>query len=255
MKYTLDGAYRTALTAKDRNFLIRYLVAVGTRAKCATTALKHSLRMSDLKKAFGEQRENCLKSIAQHEREIESYDPEKTRLSESMLAFFGGVPSKETFTAYYKRLIGQEKENLRSLKRSYSVDVDYEFTGRKLLAFHRSLSPRVTFGYSNRLHEECDFMLDDEKRAAFLEESTLKDPPHDRSRYFLDWGQLSFGENNDLFYEDLAIFRGETCVLETISHEEMMTVRLEEDDLEALAAQRGGAAVVKKLRACAETYE
>ncbi len=50
-----------------------------------------------------------------------------------------------------------------------------------------------------------------------------------------------------LIYEDLTLFRGGVCILESISHEQMLTVRLEEADLAALALQKGGKKLVKKL--------
>ena len=55
-----------------------------------------------------------------------------------------------------------------------------------------------------------------------------------------------------LYIKDLTLYRGEACILQTVSHEEMMTARLEEPDLSALAREKGGAALVKKLRALGE---
>ena len=243
MEYCLDG--NCQFTPKERNTLIRYCLSVATRAKCSTRALLRPFKQKYLKEAFAEQRKEHLERIARYERAMQEYDPETTELPQWMLGYFEGVPTKETYTDYCRQVIKQEKETLRGRKRSYFVHVDYEFIGRKLLAFHNSLCPRVTFGYSGRLHEECDFAFDEEKREAFLN-SSLAELPQYRDDWIHDWGNVAF-DGVHLIYEDLALFRGDVCILETISHEEMMTVRLEETDLAALALQKDGKKLGNKL--------
>ena len=247
MEYCLDRNCegKIQFTPKDRNILIRYCLSVGTRAKCSTKALMRSFKQKYLKKAFAEQSEEHLERIAGHERAIREYDPKTAQLPQYMLDFFEGVPAKEQYADYCRQIIKQEKEALRSLKRNYFVYVDYAFTGRKMLAFHNSLNPRVTFGYSNSLHEECDFALDEEKREAFLN-SSLAELPQYKDDWIHDWGNVSFGGMR-LVYEDLTLFRGDVCILETVSHEEMMTVRLEEPDFAALALNKDGKELVKRM--------
>lgn len=246
MEFILDASYSTNMTAKERNLLIRYCVNVATRGKCATKALLRPFKQRYLKEASVEQCKEHVEHIAQYERAMQEYDPQTAQLPQWMLDYFGGVPTKEQYATYCRQIIKQERDVLRSLKRNYSVYVDYDLLGRKLFAFHNSLNPRVTFGYSNRLHEECDFAFDDIKREAFLQ-SSLADLPRWKGDWMHDWGNVVFG-TMQLIYEDLTLYRGETCILETVSHEEMMTVRLEETDLQALAAQKGGSTLVKKLR-------
>lgn len=243
MEFCVDGG---ALTPRERNTLIWYCVAVATRGKCSTKALLRPFRQKDLRNAFEEQQKEHLLRIREYETRQAEYDPETAQPPVWVLEYFGGTPSKETFSRYCREIIKQEKDVLRHLKRSYSVYVDYAFIGRKMLAFHNSLSPRVTFGYSNSLHEECDFLFDDEKRAAFLH-SSLAELPRWKGDRVHDWGNVMFGDMQ-LLYEDLTLFRGETCILETISHEETMTVRLGEGDLSALGNEKGGKKLAAKLR-------
>ncbi len=245
-EFHLDESHGTKITAKERNLLIRHCLSVGTRATCSTAALCRPFRQKYLKKAFDELREAYRVRIAEYERRAETYDPESAKISENMLAFFGGVPSKEEYTRYCRELILQERKACKSMQGLYSVNVNYAFIGRKLLAFHNSLNPRVTFGCSNQLHEECDFALDEENKRAFLGESSLKFPPKVQGSPF-DWGTVTF-EISRLIYRDLTVFRGEGRILETISHEEMMTVFLTKEDLAALEREKGGKRLVKKLR-------
>lgn len=247
MEYCLDGnrGEECQFTAEERNILIRYCLSIATRAKCSTKALLRPFRQKYLKEAFAEQGKEHTERIAQYERAMKEYDPQTTKLPQWVRDFFEGVPTKEEYARYCRQIIKQEKDVLRSLKRSYSVQVDYAFVGRKLLAFHNSLNPRATFGYSNCLHEECDFVLDEEKRKAFLDSSLAELPQHEFD-WIHDWGNVAFG-GVSLIYEDLTLFRGDVRVLETISHEQMMTVRLDEADLSALALNKDGENLTKKL--------
>ena len=208
------------------------------------------MREKYLKEAFDEQNKEHMERIGQYEQAMQEYDPETTRLPQWMLNYFEGIPTKEAYTRYYRRVIKQERDVLRGLKRSYSINVDYEFIGRKLLAFHNSLNPRVTFGYSNSLHEVCDFVFDEEKREAFLN-SSLKELPQYQDDWIHDWGNVAF-DGVHLIYEDLTLFRGDVCILETISHEEMLTVRLDETDLAALALNKDGKKLGNKLNLVAQ---
>lgn len=242
MEFCLNG---DVLTPEERNLLIRYCVSVATGGRCATKELLRPLRQKDLRIAAQEQRALHLARIEAYEREAEEYDPATVKLPRSMLSYFGGTPSKEQFARYRRETVKQEREAMRYLKRAYSVWVNYATIGKKWLAFHRSLNPRVTFGDSSMLHEACEFPFDDGTREAFLHSSLAQLPQWEGDRVH-DWGNVMFG-NMQLVYEDLALDRGETCILETVSHEEMMTARLEEDDLTALAEQ-GGETFAEKLR-------
>lgn len=218
MDFILDG--NDAFSPKDRRLLIRYCIRSGDRAKCSTLSLLRPFRLKFLTDALAE----------------------REKFHRSRMETFRNLPN----AAQSRRLLKEERERLRILKQNYTISVDYAFTSKELLAFHNSLTPRVTFGNSSLLHEECDFPLDEEKKEAFLSAFSLKDLDSvDFDGY--DWGLVAFGKA-ELVYEDLAVYRKDLCILETITHEDMMTVRLQEEDLTLLEAQAGGRALVKKLR-------
>lgn len=251
MEYCLDeNCAGSAFTPKDRNAIIQYCLSVATRGKCSTQALLRPFKQKYLTEAFREQSEKHRSMIAKFEQDIKEYDPETTVLPQWLLEFFEGIPTKEEYADYFTKVIKQEREVFRTLKYNYSVYVDYAFLGKDLLDFHNSLNPRVTFGYSNSLHEECDFAFDEEKRQAFLHTSHAKNPQSDED-WSDDWGIIGF-EGASLVYEDLQLYRGEECILETVSHEQMMTVRLEKDDIHALALKHNGSKLVKKLSRAAQ---
>lgn len=246
MKYCLDRCYEEKIkfTPKERSALIGYCLSVGTRAKCSTRELLRPFRRKDLNLAFAARRAAYLAKIADYERMKGEYDPEKPRLSAEIVSFFEGIPSKENFSCYCDDRIRMFREMMRGMEREYQVFVRYRHIGKKLLCFHHSLNPSVTFGYSSMLHEECDFVLDDNMRAQFLT-STLAESPSSEGPLH-DWGRVIFGKMQ-LIYEDLCVYRGDMRILETITHEECMSVWLEKDDLDALAANKGGKALVNKL--------
>ena len=244
MKYCLnEGGEFDSLTIKERNSLILYCLSVGTRAVCSTNGLLRPLKMRDLNAAFEEQRKKQLAQIEKYERLAREYDPENPKLEDWMYVFFGRAPTKERLAAYCNGAIKNCKMILRGMKRDYYVCVNYRFVGKKLLDFHRSLNPRVTFGYSTMLHEECDFALDDNTREAFLNCSLSK--PSAEGGW--DWGYVVFGEHSEIVYEDLSVYRGVERMLETVSHEKMMTVWLDDGDLAKIADFDGGKELVLKL--------
>ena len=245
-------------TPAERNALIRFAVAVGTRAKCATRSLLRPLKMRDLQSALREQEGGHRKIIEEYSRKAAEYEAGVTPLSQAALSFFEGVPSKEHFAAYCNDIIRQEQEVLRRSRREYQISVSYGFLPRKLLRFHRSLSPRVTFGYSNVLHEECDFVLTDEVRRAFLA-SSLAELPQYKGDWTHDFGYVYFGSLIELFYEDLTVFAGERCILETVSHEGICGADFTDEELERFLAWEGKPAarrkLVQKLRAAGKKEE
>lgn len=250
MEYRIAGncGEKCKFTPDERNMLIRYCLTVATRGKCATTALLRPFKQKYLKEAFDEQNKKYTERIAQYDRSMREYDPKTTKLPQWALDYFGGSPTQETYAGYCKQRIKLEKQALRSLKCNYIVYVDYGFVGKKLVAFHNSLNPRATFGYGNVLHEECDFVLDEEKRAAFLNSSLAQ--PQRYAHDWAHWGNVEFGGAR-LHYEDLTLFRGEECIIETITHEQMMTVRLSETDIAALALYNDCKKLVNKLKQAA----
>ena len=239
-----------AFTPKERNAVIRYALSVGTRAKCATRWLLRPLKMRDLQAAIREREAGHRNTIETYTRRAAEYRAGKTPLSAEALSYFEGVPSEERFTAYCNGVIRQEREILRRCRREYQISVDCAFTPKKWLRFHKSLSPRVTFGYSSALHEECDFALTDEVRQAFLH-SSLAELPAYKDDWTHDYGVVFFGSPVELLYEDLSVSVGDRCVLDTISHEEMCTFSFTEGELQKLAAF-AGKPLAEKIRKKAE---
>lgn len=241
-------------TPAERNAVIRFAVTVGDRAKCSTRSLFRPLKMRDLSAAFREREDAHRKRIEEYQRRAEEYEEGATPLSENFLHFFGGVPKKEAFVSYCNEIVKQEREELRRVRKEYHIAVDFQYTPKKLLRFHKSLSPRVTFGYSNVLHEECDFALTDEVRQAFLR-SSLAESPQYKDDWAHDFGYVFFDSVIALFYEDLCVFKGEHRILNTISHEGMCTADLSEEDLQELCSFEGkkNGKLVQKIKSAAGT--
>lgn len=250
-EFHLDESYGTNLTAAERNALIRFCLSIGTRAKCSTRVLLRPFKQKYLTTALREMKGGHLKSIAEYEKNIELYNRGELPLPQGLIDYFEGPPTKERFEKYMRALIRQERGVMRMLSKSYQINVDFAFTNQKLLGFHKTLNPRVTFGYSNSLHEECDFPLTEKIRDAFLNAS-LKDLPSFKQDWMHDWGYVFFGSCSELLYEDLEVFLGERYLLSTLSHEKDMTVSLTEEELAAFydfeGKRRKNIATVGKLK-------
>ena len=250
-KFILDGCDEAEITATERNSLIRFCLSVGTRAKCSTRTIMRPFKQKYLIEALREVKAKHAKNIADYKEKIELYNSGKLRLPQSIIDYFEGVPTKEKYEAYLKELIWQERETMQHITNSYNICVDFFHIEKSLLDFHNSLNPRITFGYSNLLHEECDFILTDEIKRAFLN-SSLKDLGEDERDWYYDWGYVHFQSGFDLSYEDLSVFCGERCILETVSHEQGMSVCLTDEEIaqfsnfEGKAGER--AATIQKLK-------
>ncbi|MCH5161160.1 MAG: hypothetical protein J1G04_03930 [Clostridiales bacterium] len=251
-EFQLDESCHTGLTAAERNALIRFCISIGTRAVCATRSIKRPFKQKYLTAAMREMRQNHLRTISEYTEKMENYKEGETKLSDWLIDFFDGVPTKKQFTDYCRSIIKQEHEALRSAKSNYLIPVDFTYTDKKLLAFHNSLGPRVTFGYSSMLHEVCDFALTDEIKGMFLNAS-LKELPSYKQDWTHDWGYVFFDSIINLIYEDLEVYISERCILSTISHEREMTVSLTEKELTAFidfeSKRNKNIATIEKLKA------
>lgn len=167
-------------------------------------------KMKYLTCALNELKHQSHTRISNYRRQACESDPSLPPLPQPLLDYFDGIPSKEQYTRYLKDLIKQEKEALKFSTMCYSVYVDYPLLTQTLRAFHESLAPA--------------------------------------SPSTFDWGLVTFQNNATLVFENLSVFRDEVCILETISHENMMTVRLEAKDLTFLETRKNGKRLVKKLR-------
>ena len=227
-EFHLGESYKTDVSAAERNALIRYSISIGTRAKCSTNALLRPFKQKYLKAALREVREDRLRIIAKYQEEMKN-DPAKD------------------FRAHIK----QEREVIRNFPKHYIIYVAFPFNDKKWIEFHNSLNPRITFGYSNMLHEECDFVLTEEIKQVFLNASLKELPMFEQDRAH-DWGNVYF-DSFTLFYEDLQVLSGERNVLSTLSHEQEMTISLTDEELTAFidfeGKQTENLATIEKLKA------
>ena len=254
-EFHLGESWKTNITVAERNTLIRYCLSIGTRAKCSTRAVMRPFKQKYLTAALRELRKNFMQKISEYTEWMQTYVEGETKLPDWIIDYFEGIPTKERFANYCRSVIKQERGTLRSIMKNYSIHVDFAFTDKKLLAFHNSLNPRVTFGYSNLLHEVCDFALTEEVKNAFLN-SSLKELSTWEQDWTHDWGYVYFGSITNLLYEDLAVLIGERCILDTVSHENMMTVSLNDEELTAFVdfegKQNENLAIVEKLKALSQ---
>lgn len=224
---------KNGFNAKERNALIRYAVSIGMRAKLTTRFLMRPLKMKDLRAAFAENEQKFIAENEKYKRLIEEYDPQTTELSSGFIDYFGGVPTKEQYAEYYNALICQNKDTAKSIRNGYIINVDTS-APKKLLRLHRSLNPRVTFGYSNMLHEECDFALTEQNKQLLLSSSLTELPMYEQDEMH-DYGHVIIGESScdglPLYYEDLCVYVGDKCVLDCTSHEQACSVDFTDDEL------------------------
>jgi hypothetical protein len=214
----------------ERNAMIRYALTIGTQAECATRCLMRPLKTSDLSAAFREWEQEHRSTIARYQKMAEEYEEGKTELPQALINYLGGDVSKKNLRSYCNGVIKQEREAIRNLRKGYMVNVSYAFCNKDLFAFHQSLHPRVTFGYSSSLHEICQFELTEEVRKAFLN-SSLAGLPSFEDDWTHDFGYVYFDSVVKLLYEDLTIYKGERCVLSTLSHERMCELDLTDEEL------------------------
>ena len=224
-------SYDTPLTPQERNALIRYCIVIGTRARCSTRAILRPFKQKYLTYALRELKSSHLEQIEKFKQQIILYQNGELEPTEGIIGYFNGIPSKKQYERYVNELIKQENNIVNSISKSYTINVNFSHISKELLEFHNSLNPRITFGYSNVLHEECDFELNNNVKNAFLNAS-LKELPAWEQDWTHDWGYVFFDSIINLFYEDLCVFRGDRCILETISHDQMLTINLSDEELE-----------------------
>ena len=231
------------LDAEERATVIRYAIEIGERATCRTNCLLRPLTSELLENAFRERERKIEDRERAYVERARTFDPAKT--TQEFRSFFGGEVTSEKFGKYIADLIKEEEAAKASLRRAYSVSVDYATLTPEDEAFHRSLSPRVTFGDTTELHELCDFALTREIKDAFLD-SSLGDEPEDG----FDYGACFLGKT-PLMYEDICVTAGGETVLETISRDEVMDFFLTEQEMRAFKDfelnKERNAKIIKKL--------
>ena len=211
------------LTPFERAVMMRFAIEIGTEATCRTNCLLRPFDADILEAAFKEKEDAITRRERAYVESVKSFDP--ADVSESMRTFFKGNVTNESYAKYIAELIRQEEEVKKHIRRSYHVTVDYAYVTEGDAALHKSLSPRVTFGDSDELHEACCFALTREIKDAFLDSSLGGEPEEG-----YDFGAFYVGES-PLYYEDLSVKANGETILSTVSHEGMMDLFLSEDDL------------------------
>ena len=213
------------LTAEERATVMRFALEIGDRATCRTNCLLRPLTGEVLEQAFREREQKIEAREKAYIERARTFDP--ALASPELKSFFGGEVTSEKYGKYIAESIKQEEEAKKMLRRSYHVTVDYAYLEKEDEAFHKSLSPRVTFGDSNELHEACSFALTREIKEA-LQDSSLGGDPEEG----FDYGAFYLGKS-PLYYEDLCVSEGGEPILSTVSHEGILDLFLSEDDLRA----------------------
>ena len=213
------------LTAEERAAVMRFALEIGDRATCRTNCLLRPLTGELLERAFREREQKIEAREKAYIERARTFDPASA--SPELKSFFGGEVTSEKYGKYIAESIKQEEEAKKMLRRSYHVTVDYAYLEKEDEAFHKSLSPRVTFGDSNELHEACSFVLTREIKEA-LQDSSLGGDPEEG----FDYGAFYLGKS-PLYYEDLCVSEGGEPILSTVSHEGILDLFLSEDDLRA----------------------
>ena len=216
------------------------------KKKWIEEVVRQPLTMELLNNAFSEVEEKTHQEITKLQNNVGNY--ENLHFDEQTLRFFGGKPSKEEYEEYANSLIEQEKQALKSIKNCYLIDVDNEFANERARALHLSFHPRATFGYSNQLHEECSVEVTPALRELFLKTDLCK-------RAVFECEKRSYGsffiEELCAFYEDTNMFVGNRLIMETISHERMYDIYLNEEELNLFETFEGkearNKAIIKKL--------
>ena len=222
------------LSRTERLALIRFCLIKGNRIKCSTTGrLLRPLKICDLEAAFEERAIVMARTNEEYyENLIKGYKEDMLRgIAPALKSIFGTEnPSVEEFEEYANR---SKKEGEKfDIRKSYSLTVDYESVSEDVLSFHNSMNPRVTFGYSNYLHEECDSEITEAIRRRLLPcfnissrlllfKSEIDD--------FISFGRFTPGDM--LFYEDVEILCGDRKLLSTITHEKMFDLFFNDEDI------------------------
>lgn len=218
------------LTKSERLAIIRFCLNRGTRVKFSTHSLLRPFEMRYLENAFNEWDAENAERFEKHRQEIEDYKNGKP-LSWFYIMHFGSK-AKPSVKELEERL-DKAMNDIFDIRKSYSLAVSYVYLSEEVLSFHNSMNPKITFGYSNQLHEECDSEITDTVCNRLL--FSFKDSKGIEA--FLTFGGFTVGKITDdeslLYYEDLIIFRGNKKLLSTITHENMFDIFFSDEDIKA----------------------
>ncbi len=237
------------LTATDRCVINRFLLSEADEIEFSTNCIRQPLSPEMLSLAFEEVERKAEERIAKIRLLLKDFD--SGNLPEHLKAYFGDDVNREDIAEYIGQRAKQEKEVAESIKNSYMVWVDNEFFGdERAKKLHHTFNPRVTFGYSNRLHEECRVPLNDGLRKMLLKTQLCKRCSFNESFSF---GAFSLEEIRCSYYEDTRLFIKGKCIMETISHEQMYDLYLSDALIERFSGfenkKERNEKIIKKLKA------
>ena len=217
------------LTKSERLAIIRFCLNRGTHIKCSTHSLLRPFEMRYLENAFEEWDAKNARRFEKHRLEIEDYKNGKP-LSWFFQMRFGseGKPTVKELEEGLNKAI----KDVFKIRRAYHISVDFDYLSEELFSFHNSMNPRITFGYSNKLHEECYCEISDAVRSWLL--PCFKG--YKMMEENLTFGGFVVGVMTDnvlpIHYEDLIILRGDKELLSTITHEDMFDLYFNDEDIE-----------------------
>ncbi len=213
------------LTATDRCVINRFLLSEADKIEFSTNCIRQPLSLEKLEIAFQEVEAKAKERIEKTRSLLNKFD--NGELPEELKAYYGDAMKREDIIEYIDRIIRQESEVVKSIKNTYMISVDNEFWGDdKAKELHCSFNPRVTFGYSNKLHEECKVALTDELKKILLKTQLCKRCSYNECFSF---GAFTIDEITCSFYEDTKLFINGNCVMETISHEQIYDLYLSDE--------------------------
>jgi len=192
-------------------------------------SLHRPLDMADLEAAFMEVENACEKYGERAKQALSDYKDGK-EIDRYWKDIFKSVPSHKYLDDYVNKLIEGHNDTFNR-RGSYHINVELKYISDDFLSFHKSLNPRVTFGYSNFLREECDFELSKELKELFI--FCFRGKENDMNANRKSYGGFEFG-NYNLRYEDLFVYCGDREMLGTTTHEDMMDLYFNDEDLESL---------------------
>ena len=237
MEIGAPWTYGEMLGNTDRLAIIRFCLTYGTRLKCSTRYLLRPIDTVDLEAAFEEKEAGYRANIERYRQELNDYkdgkpvDPEWKKRIEQY------CDSDNPIEHYYNTIIEQEENIIDHIRKLYFINVDYLYKSENSLAFHSSMNPRVTFGYYNGLHEECDCLITDDIRESLLPSFKDGRPEHTTNS---DYYHGAFDcDRSETYYEDLEIWCEDRIIMSTVSHESMFGISFDEKDMEAFRTFEG----------------
>ena len=235
-----------SLSATDRTVLNRFCLSIATKIIFSTNCLRQPFNSELLQSAFAEYESKVQQRISKLKNNLKNFD--SLEFDNAIISYFGGKPEKAEYAEYIDILIKQEQEVAENIKNCYHISVDNEFESEDARNLHKSFNPKVTFGYSNQLHEQCCVFLTPELKKLFLRTDLCK-------RATFDLEERSFGSfflpESGCFYEDCSMYSGDRLIMETVSHERIYNLYLSDNELEDFLTfenkEKRNSDIIKKL--------